>query len=246
MARYPRLRMFAGPNAAGKSTMKDEVPSNLLGLYINADEMEKEAKARGFFDAGPFGITATSGGVTTFLRGHTQLQRSDLALQVEKLTFHRGRLRFNGVELNSYLAAAWADFLRQKLMEKKVSFSFETVMSHPSKVELLQRARQLGYHTYLYYISTEDPEINISRVPVRVSQGGHGVPEDKLRQRYYRSHDLLYEAIRHSDRAYLFDNSSDHLVWFAEFTRSEAWEAKIEQMPGWFKQAVLDKIMSSE
>jgi predicted ABC-type ATPase len=60
-------------------------------------------------------------------------------------------------------------------------------MSHPSKVALLARAQMAGYRTYLYFIATDDPAINISRVRNRVKLGGHAVPEDRIVQRYHRS-----------------------------------------------------------
>jgi len=44
----PRLRMFAGPNGSGKSTFKKLIRQELLGVYINPDEIEKEICDRGF------------------------------------------------------------------------------------------------------------------------------------------------------------------------------------------------------
>ena len=46
----PRLRMFAGPNGSGKSTIKAVINRDLLGVYINPDEMEQEMNERGFLD----------------------------------------------------------------------------------------------------------------------------------------------------------------------------------------------------
>ncbi len=40
----PRLRMFAGPNGSGKSTIKSIIKPNLMGFYINPDEIEAEIK----------------------------------------------------------------------------------------------------------------------------------------------------------------------------------------------------------
>ena len=37
----PRLRIFAGPNGSGKSTIKEVISEELLGIYINPDEIEK-------------------------------------------------------------------------------------------------------------------------------------------------------------------------------------------------------------
>lgn len=65
--------------------------------------------------------------------------------------------------------------------------------------------------------------------------------------RYHRSLGLLMEAIRHADRAYVFDNSG-HLqekVWLAEITSGKVLELKTDQVPAWFKRAVLDKIIPS-
>ncbi len=39
----PRLRMFAGPNGSGKSTINALVRPELLGIYINPDDIEKTA-----------------------------------------------------------------------------------------------------------------------------------------------------------------------------------------------------------
>ncbi len=153
----------------------------------------------------------------------------------------------SGGEVNSYVASVAADFLRRALVERKCSFTFETVMSSPDKVALLAMARSAGYRTYLYYIATDDPQINISRVRNRVKLGGHDVPEDKIVARYHRSLGLLMDAIRHTDRAYIFDNSGEDLgkTWLAEITDGSLLELKVSQIPAWFKRAVLGKISPS-
>ncbi len=145
--------------------------------------------------------------------------------------------------MNSYFASVAADCIRQILLQNQTSFTIETVMSHPSKVEQLYQAQKRGFRTYLYYIATDDPAINISRVQNRVKLGGHSVPEDLIVKRYYRSLDLLRDAIRHSNRAYVFDNSgqpTDH-TWLAEITDGKILELKSGSIPMWFKRAVLDK-----
>ena len=69
-----------------------------------------------------------------------------------------------------------ADFHRNRCLMNGISLSFETVMSHPSKIEFMIRANDAGYDVTLYFICTSDPEINIRRVENRVSLGGHSVP----------------------------------------------------------------------
>ena len=164
----------------------------------------------------------------------------------QRLGFEAGRLIFSDVEANSYFASVAADFLRKKLMEQKSSFTLETVMSHKSKVDLLAQAQALGYRTYLYFVATDDPAINISRVLNRVKLGGHAVPGDRIEKRYHRSLSLLLEAIRHSHRAYIFDNSGDSAThehtWLSEITDGRTLELKTDWIPAWFKRAVFDKL----
>jgi predicted ABC-type ATPase len=147
------------------------------------------------------------------------------------------------LSIDSYLSSVLTDFLRHKLLALQQSFTFETVMSSPDKVRLLEKAKKdYGYRTYLYYVATEDPAINIARVHNRVKMGGHGVPESKIVNRYYRSLDLLLEAIKHTDRAYLFDNSGKTRLWVAEITRGTDLEIRSDEVPAWFQKYVLDKL----
>jgi len=236
--------MFAGPNGSGKSTLKSVLSPKLLGTYINPDEIEKEIRTLGFLDLEAYGVSTRADVVLPFFKKSAFLQRAGLLNAVENLQFAEGRLVFANADVNAYLASVTADFLRQRLLERETSFTLETVMSSDDKVALLKQARALGYRTYLYYVATVDPIINISRVQNRVRLGGHPVPEDKIVSRYVRSLDLLMDAMRNTNRAYIFDNSSHQQghVWLAEVTDGKVLEMKTDQMPGWFKRAVWDKI----
>ncbi|GEP44811.1 zeta toxin family protein [Brevifollis gellanilyticus] len=243
----PRLRMFAGPNGSGKSTIKGVLPPGLLGVYLNPDDIQKEITELGYLKLDRYEVNTTREEILTFFQESTLLRRAQLVKQSSHLWFDDGKLHFEGVEVNAYFASVAADFLRQKLLEKRVSFSFETVMSSPDKVELLEKAQALGYRTYLYYIATEDPAINVARVKTRVSLGGHDVPEEKIVSRYARSLDLLLAAVKHTNRTYLFDNSQngDGRLWVAEITDGRNLELKCDPMPLWFQNAVWDKIRPS-
>lgn len=242
MGEVPRLRMFAGPNGSGKSTINALIRPALLGIYINPDEIEKTIRERGdFLDMASYGVKTTEAEILTFFQQSTLLASADLLDEVDMLRFTDDKLDFFSVPINAYFASVAADFIRQNLLKTQASFTFETVMSAPDKVALLKKAQQQGYRTYLYYVATEDPEINISRVNHRVKMGGHPVPEDKIVSRYYRSLDLLREAIRYSNRAYIFDNSGKQQLFVAEITDGHALELRAEKIPHWFKQSVLDK-----
>ena len=72
--------------------------------------------------------------------------------------------------------------------------------------------------------------------------GGHKVSDDKVVERYHRSLALLLDAIRLTNRAYVFDNSGETNVWIAEITEGTDIELKTDLIPNWFTQAVLDKL----
>lgn len=237
----PRLRMFAGPNGSGKSTIKAVIEPQLMGVYINPDEIEKAIRSFGFLDFSAYGVTTTAEDVLDFFRQSALLITSGFADAVAGLCFNGDKLNFHAVPVNAYFASVASDFIRQKLLDARVTFTFETVMSSPDKVDFLQKAQARGFRTYLYFVATEDPQINITRVQNRVNLGGHPVPQDKIIARYYRSLDLLVDAVRHADRAYIFDNSFHAKAWVAEVTDGNVLEMKTDTMPHWFKIALWDK-----
>ena len=235
----PHLRMFAGPNGSGKSTIKAILKPEIVGIYVNVDEIEKEIQENGFYDfsAYPFKIDALE--LTEYFQNSALLKENNIlvSFQLKNNQFHH-----NKNVVNSYITAVLSDFLRKKILKEKLSFSFETVMSFPDKVALLQTAKELGYKTYVYFVATESPLINIERVAYRVKMGGHPVPDEKITTRYYKSLDLLINAIHLSDRAYIFDNSGDNKIWLAEITNGKVMELKTDNVPEWFATYVLNKI----
>jgi predicted ABC-type ATPase len=99
---------------------------------------------------------------------------------------------------------------RQALIAARGSFAFETVMSHPSRLVELRQLRDQGYSVYLIFITTNSPNINVDRVKFRVlsqTTTGHNVPERNIRERYYRTLNLLPAAIELADHSVLYDNS---------------------------------------
>jgi len=239
--------MFAGPNGSGKSSIQSVIGRELLGVYINPDEIEKEIRERGdALNLQDYGVSTTAEEILPFFLNSTLLKQADLLDEAAELRFNDDRLSFFSVIVNSYFASVAADFIRHKLLESSTSFTFETVMSSPDKVAFLAKAKAQGFRIYLYYVATEDPDINISRVRHRVKMGGHTVPEDKIVSRYHRSLDLLMDAVQLADRAYIFDNTSHERVWLAEVTDGRLLEMKSEQMPQWFKCALWDKFASRQ
>jgi predicted ABC-type ATPase len=174
------------------------------------------------------------------------LRQRGLDETLRTLRFQDGKLYICAEAMDSYVASVLVDFMRKKFLEARQTFTFETVMSHPSKVQVLRMAQELGYRTYLYYVATDDSAINVSRVANRVALGGHSVPVDKIVMRYQKSLALLLSAIRYSSRAYIFDNSTNNATgshtWLAEITDGKTLKLMSDRIPAWFQHSVMDKI----
>lgn len=237
----PRLRMFAGPNGSGKTTVKNGLPPSLFGVYVNPDDLEKTIRDEGVLGLEPFGVAFTTEEIRAWFTASPFLQANNLAEAASVLECREGAIHFRGLGMNAYYASVLSDALRRKLLAGSLSFSFETVMSSPDKIELLRDAQNQGFRTYLYYVATERPSINIERVRNRVAEGGHDVPEDKIISRYHRSLALVREAIRHTNRAFFFDTSEQKSWYVAEITDGVEIDLKSEEMPNWFKTAVWDQ-----
>jgi predicted ABC-type ATPase len=243
----PRLRVLAGPNGSGKSTIQRELNPAWLGSFINADEIEQELKhSTGKLNLDRLGITAKPALALRRIEQHIKNSKFAARLGMHSLI---GEMALDSSmtlsvssPVNSYLASVLADAIRRELLDEGKTFTFETVMSSRDKVEFMKEARERGYRVYLYFVATDDPEINLDRVRRRVIQGGHPVPEDKVRKRYRESIDLMTEACYAAHRAYVFDNSGSRhklLVEVEELDKELAISLHASQLNPWFVQTDL-------
>lgn len=111
-------------------------------------------------------------------------------------------------EENSYAAAKIAEEQRERFLLKGQSFCFETVFSHPSKIDFIARAKALGYEIVLVFIHLTSADLNKARISQRVESGGHPVPDEKVEPRIHRALENLRKAIPLCDQVRLMDNSS--------------------------------------
>ncbi len=131
-------------------------------------------------------------------------------------------------DAHAYDAAELAERTRAKLIAGGISFIAETVFSHPSKVQLVQVAKQNGYTVILHVLMIPE-HLAVRRVAYRVAAGGHDVPEKKIRERYGRLWKNVAASVLLADTAIAYDNSQrSGPVIVAEFhggmvTRGPAW-----------------------
>ncbi|MCL2126726.1 MAG: zeta toxin family protein [Treponema sp.] len=125
-------------------------------------------------------------------------------------------------------AAQKAEALRNRLLDKKANFSFETVLSTDRNLCLLQRAKEAGYEIQCVYVLTCDANINIARVKGRVREGGHDVPKGKIKSRYIKALKLLPQVIDVCDKMLIYDNSVMPVLLFKkEESITESYPCKI-------------------
>lgn len=108
----------------------------------------------------------------------------------------------------SYKAAKIAEARRREYIKAKRSFVMETVFSHESKLELISDARGTGYRIVVFHLNVASSDIAVARVQARKAEGGHDVPEAKIRARYERNQALIREAALLADNAQVFDASA--------------------------------------
>lgn len=253
-----RLRVFAGPNGSGKSTIINairKIKVNKLsidfGIYINADDIAKSLRDNSF-SFKPYKLKSISR--TQFLNVALQsgLINSGFTEQEFRKSFTlntAGQFKLIDKSRDEHLAQLMAHFLRKSLLDEGKKITFETVFSHPSKLDFMKEAIANGYKVYLYFVATEDAEINVSRVKeVRVKQGGHDVPDDKIRSRYGRSLELMYDAAELAYQAYFFDTSHIDSGYepFAHFKIGKdikIWDQiDLNNVPNWFFEYYLSKL----
>ena len=99
--------------------------------------------------------------------------------------------------------------MAEGFLRTQSSFLVETTLSGNTYLKMMLRAKGLGYTVILLFVGTSDVAINIQRIKDRVAKGGHDIPESDQLRRFPRSLANLPKALKITDEAILFDNSTD-------------------------------------
>ena len=97
------------------------------------------------------------------------------------------------------------------------SFAFETTLSGRGYIRWIPLWRERGYHVKLFFLQLPTPEMAVTRVRQRVSEGGHDVPEAVVRRRFrtgWSNFELIYRDL--VDEWVIYDNSGSFPVLLKE------------------------------
>jgi predicted ABC-type ATPase len=140
-------------------------------------------------------------------------------LQPESVSFQAGRIMLERIE---------------ELINSSVDFAFETTLTTLSYLNTIKLAKEKGYSVTLLFFWLNDVNLAIERVKIRVSEGGHNIPEDIIRRRYFRGiYNLSNKFIELCDFWIVINNSSKPFTFVAEGQGNT--QIRIHDEPVWQK-----------
>jgi predicted ABC-type ATPase len=90
------------------------------------------------------------------------------------------------------------------------SFVMESTLSGIYLTRIIMQLRKQEYGIVIIYVFLENPESCVERVKIRVRKGGHNVPEEDIRRRYFRSKNNFWNDYKLlADRWLLIYNSDE-------------------------------------
>jgi predicted ABC-type ATPase len=127
--------------------------------------------------------------------------------QPENASFESGRIMLNRIK---------------ELLTQNINFAFETTLSSKSYKNKIIEAKSRNYEVILLFFWLKNPELAKERVKIRVSEGGHNIPEDVIERRYIRGIKNLFNIyLPIVNEALIFDNSEGNHVLIAEISNYE-------------------------
>lgn len=112
-------------------------------------------------------------------------------------------------ELSSFEAGKEVIRKVSSCIEEGISFSLETTLSGTLPFRQIEQAREKGFYVRMFYVGLSNVKLNLDRIKIRVSQGGHDIPEEDVLRRYPRSLRNLSKAMEVCDEILIYDNSVD-------------------------------------
>ena len=126
---------------------------------------------------------------------------------------------YDSNDISRYKVKAGKEFFKQleiNLNDEK-SFMIESTLSGKYLKDIINKAKEKDFKIVLIYLFLETEDENISRVRNRVLNGGHDVPLEDIKRRYFRSRNLFWNTYKDMvDKWMLFFNGDDNYELIAE------------------------------
>lgn len=126
--------------------------------------------------------------------------------------------------------------LRKECFEKRVSFNQETTLTGKNILKAIEEAKENGFTIHLYYVGVENPKIAIERIKQRVLRGGHDIPEEIVKKRYYETLKNLEIILPQIDYAKIYDNSEKYKLCVTKF--NSKYKVLNKNLPLWIKNVL--------
>jgi predicted ABC-type ATPase len=133
--------------------------------------------------------------------------------QPENVSFEAGRIMLHRID---------------ELLQRSIDFAFETTLATKSFTQTIDKAQKLSYTVTLLFFWLSSVELAKQRVALRVSEGGHNIPEEVIERRYHRGIKNLFELyLPICDNVMTFDNSDKSPILI--FNKTKNSEIEITQ-----------------
>ena len=166
--------------------------------------------SRMYIISGPNGAGKTTASYTMLpdlLNLHTFVNADEIADELSPQNPEREMIRASRLMLERM----------DQLIEKGDDFAVETTLATRSLAGTIVQAQRKGYMVGIFYFWLKSDDLAVKRVAIRVSSGGHNVPETTIRRRYYQGMENLRRIyLPLCNYWVLIDNSDRRGKWIAE------------------------------
>ena len=150
----------------------------------------------------------------------------------------KGLSPFDPAQADWHAARIMVERMRQ-LTEQRETFAVETTLAVRSFVSVIERCRQAGYGTGLLFIALANAELAKERVALRVSQGGHGVPDEIVDRRFHLGLKNFFELYSPIVDEWTFaENTINGLIKIAEDSPNDGMLIYDNARFSWYKEMV--------
>src|SRR5207245_4919856 len=155
-------------------------------------------------------LAGTNGAGKSSLMGATLLQQGVEYFNPDHVA-QRVFLANPGISQLKANSAAWhgGKRLLERAITEKLDFAFETKLGGKTIADLLDKALSERSEVRIWYVGLDSVERHIARVRSRVEQGGHDIPEQRIRERYTQSRLNLIRLLPLLTELLLYDNSEE-------------------------------------